>query len=123
MPDEIQEEPKEQNPVLDRLGSSVSRRTLLGGAALAIGGAALAACSTGSNGGTACDGTTPDSACPASNDQSVIDTNGVGGSVQFTLLTPLAAAISSTARCKFPPMVAGASKSTTPSRVVRNADT
>jgi iron complex outermembrane recepter protein len=45
----------------------------------------------GSNGGTACDGTTPDSACPASNDQSVIDTNGVGGSVQFTLLTPLAA--------------------------------
>jgi polar amino acid transport system substrate-binding protein len=46
----------EQSPV-DRikqgLGSSLSRRTLLGGAALAIGGAALAACSTGSNGGTA----------------------------------------------------------------------
>jgi ABC-type amino acid transport substrate-binding protein len=34
-----------------RFGSSVSRRTLLGGAALAIGGAALAACSTSSNGG------------------------------------------------------------------------
>jgi outer membrane receptor protein involved in Fe transport len=28
--------------------------------------------------------------CPASNDQSVIDTNGFGGTVQFTLLTPLA---------------------------------
>jgi ABC-type amino acid transport substrate-binding protein len=35
----------------NRLGSSLSRRTLLGGAALAIGGAALAACSTSSNGG------------------------------------------------------------------------
>lgn len=34
-----------------RFGSSLSRRTLLGGAALAIGGAALAACSTSSNGG------------------------------------------------------------------------
>jgi polar amino acid transport system substrate-binding protein len=53
MPDEIQEEKKDEARVLDRLGSSVSRRTLLGGAALAIGGAALAACSTGSNGGTA----------------------------------------------------------------------
>ena len=28
--------------------------------------------------------------CPASNDQSVIDTNGLGGAIQFTLLTPLA---------------------------------
>jgi ABC-type amino acid transport substrate-binding protein len=53
MSDEIQEEKKDEARVLDRLGSSVSRRTLLGGAALAIGGAALAACSTGSNGGTA----------------------------------------------------------------------
>src|SRR6267143_1589413 len=35
----------------NRLGSSLSRRTLLGGAALAIGDAALAACSTSSNGG------------------------------------------------------------------------
>jgi ABC-type amino acid transport substrate-binding protein len=34
-----------------RLGSSLSRRSLLGGAALAIGGAALAACSTSTNGG------------------------------------------------------------------------
>jgi polar amino acid transport system substrate-binding protein len=53
MSDEIQGEKKDEARVLDRLGSSVSRRTLLGGAALAIGGAALAACSTGSNGGTA----------------------------------------------------------------------
>jgi ABC-type amino acid transport substrate-binding protein len=53
MSDEIQEEQKDESRVLNRLGSSVSRRTLLGGAALAIGGAALAACSTGSNGGTA----------------------------------------------------------------------
>jgi ABC-type amino acid transport substrate-binding protein len=37
--------------MLKKLGSSVSRRSLLGGAALAIGGAALAACSTSSNGG------------------------------------------------------------------------
>jgi len=36
---------------VNRFGSSVSRRTLLGGAALAIRGAALAACSTSSNGG------------------------------------------------------------------------
>jgi polar amino acid transport system substrate-binding protein len=35
-----------------RLGSSLSRRTLLGGAALALGGAALAACSTSSSGNT-----------------------------------------------------------------------
>jgi iron complex outermembrane recepter protein len=44
----------------------------------------------GSNGGTACDGTTAATLCPASNDQSVIDTNGVGGAIQFTLLKPLA---------------------------------
>jgi outer membrane receptor protein involved in Fe transport len=36
--------------------------------------------------GSACVG----SVCPASNDQSVIDTNGLGGAIQFTLLTPLA---------------------------------
>jgi ABC-type amino acid transport substrate-binding protein len=47
MSDEIEEERRAQV----RFGSSLSRRTLLGGAALAIGGAALAACSTSSNGG------------------------------------------------------------------------
>jgi iron complex outermembrane receptor protein len=44
----------------------------------------------GSNTGTACDGTTPDTLCPASNDQSIIDTNGLGGAIQFTLLKSLA---------------------------------
>jgi len=44
----------------------------------------------GSNSGTACDGTSPATLCPASNDQSVIDTNGLGGAIQFTLLKPLA---------------------------------
>jgi len=44
----------------------------------------------GSNTGTACDGTTPGSLCPASNDQSIIDTNGLGGAIQFTLLKSLA---------------------------------
>ena len=43
----------------------------------------------GSNTGTACDGTTPATLCPASNDQSLIDTNGLGGTIQFTLLKPL----------------------------------
>jgi ABC-type amino acid transport substrate-binding protein len=52
MSDETQGEPKDEARILNRLGSSVSRRTLLGGAALAIGGAALAACSTSTNGGT-----------------------------------------------------------------------
>ena len=47
MSDEIEEQRRAQV----RFGSSLSRRTLLGGAALAIGGAALAACSTSSNGG------------------------------------------------------------------------
>ena len=42
----------EERPASTRLGSSLSRRTLLGGAALAIGGAALAACSTSSSGNT-----------------------------------------------------------------------
>ncbi|HEV2030410.1 MAG TPA: transporter substrate-binding domain-containing protein [Candidatus Dormibacteraeota bacterium] len=51
MSDEMEGERNPQNPIVNRLGSSVSRRTLLGGAALAIGGAALAACSTSSNGG------------------------------------------------------------------------
>jgi ABC-type amino acid transport substrate-binding protein len=50
MSDEIE---NEGSAATRRLVSSVSRRTLLGGAALAIGGAALAACSTSSNGGTA----------------------------------------------------------------------
>jgi polar amino acid transport system substrate-binding protein len=50
MSEEIQGDVKDALP---RLGSSVSRRTLLGGAALALGGAALAACSTSSTGGNA----------------------------------------------------------------------
>ena len=45
------EKPEKPEQMLKKLGSSVSRRSLLGGAALAIGGAALAACSTSSNGG------------------------------------------------------------------------
>lgn len=45
------EKPERPDKMLKRLGSSVSRRSLLGGAALAIGGAALAACSTSTNGG------------------------------------------------------------------------
>lgn len=53
MSDEMKGEGGERESPLRNLGSSVSRRTLLGGAALAIGGAALAACSTGTNGGTA----------------------------------------------------------------------
>ena len=51
MSDELEGEPQETSRIVNRFGSSVSRRTLLGGAALAIGGAALAACSTSSNGG------------------------------------------------------------------------
>ena len=49
---------KGEESVTSRLSSSLSRRTLLGGAALAIGGAALAACSTSSssNTGTAASG-------------------------------------------------------------------
>jgi ABC-type amino acid transport substrate-binding protein len=47
------EKPEKPEQLAKRLGSSVSRRSLLGGAALAIGGAALAACSTSSNGGNA----------------------------------------------------------------------
>jgi polar amino acid transport system substrate-binding protein len=55
MSDEI-----EQKAPSAGLGSSLSRRTLLGGATLAIGGAVLAACSTSSNGGntSAATGTT-----------------------------------------------------------------
>jgi outer membrane receptor protein involved in Fe transport len=45
----------------------------------------------GSNSGTVCDGTTPDTLCPASNVQSITDTTGAGGTLQFTLLKPLAA--------------------------------
>ena len=52
MTDELAGE-QNQARIGQRLGSSLSRRTLLGGAALAIGGAALAACSTSSNGGNA----------------------------------------------------------------------
>ena len=44
----------------------------------------------GSNNGTACDGSTADTLCPAANVQSVTDTTGLGGTLQFTLLTPLA---------------------------------
>jgi iron complex outermembrane recepter protein len=43
----------------------------------------------GSSSGTLCDGTTV--LCPASNVQSTTDTDGIGGTIQFTLLTPLAA--------------------------------
>ncbi len=50
MSDEIEGEEK---PASSRLSSSVSRRTLLGGAALAIGGAALAACNSTNSGGNA----------------------------------------------------------------------
>jgi len=45
------EKPERPDRLIKKLGSGVSRRSLLGGAALAIGGAALAACSTSSNGG------------------------------------------------------------------------
>ncbi len=45
------EKPERPDRLLKRLGSSISRRSLLGGAALAVGGAALAACSTSTNGG------------------------------------------------------------------------
>jgi ABC-type amino acid transport substrate-binding protein len=48
MSDEIEGEERQAS----RFGSNLSRRTLLGGAALAIGGAALAACSTSSTGNT-----------------------------------------------------------------------
>jgi len=51
MSDELEGNRPEESRFGSRLGSSLSRRTLLGGAALAIGGAALAACSTSSNGG------------------------------------------------------------------------
>jgi ABC-type amino acid transport substrate-binding protein len=53
MADEIDGESKDDGGVLDRFGSSVSRRTLLGGAALAIGGVALAACNSSSSGNNA----------------------------------------------------------------------
>jgi ABC-type amino acid transport substrate-binding protein len=53
MSDEIDGESTDLSRARARLSSSVSRRTLLGGAALAIGGAALAACSTSSTGGNA----------------------------------------------------------------------
>ncbi|HTS53289.1 MAG TPA: TonB-dependent receptor [Burkholderiales bacterium] len=43
----------------------------------------------GGNSGTVCDGTTPDTLCPASNLQSLTDTTGAGGTIQFTLLKPL----------------------------------
>ncbi len=51
MSEELEGDRPEESRFGNRLGSSLSRRTLLGGAALAIGGAALAACSTSSNGG------------------------------------------------------------------------
>jgi len=53
MSDEMEEKRKDDGRVSNRLVSSVSRRTLLGGAALAIGGVALAACNTSSTGGNA----------------------------------------------------------------------
>jgi ABC-type amino acid transport substrate-binding protein len=45
------EKPERPDRLLKRLGSSVSRRSILGGAALAVGSAVLAACSTSTNGG------------------------------------------------------------------------
>jgi ABC-type amino acid transport substrate-binding protein len=48
MPDEI-EEASEKREVLEPLKSPLSRRTLLGGAALAVGAAALAACTNSTN--------------------------------------------------------------------------
>jgi ABC-type amino acid transport substrate-binding protein len=45
------EKPEKPEKMLKSLGSSVSRRSLLGGAALALGGAALAACSSSTTGG------------------------------------------------------------------------
>src|SRR5437660_5701037 len=48
MSDEKEGERKDDGRVSDRLGAAVSRRTLLGGAALAIGGVALAACNSNS---------------------------------------------------------------------------
>jgi ABC-type amino acid transport substrate-binding protein len=53
MSDEMEGAGGEKESPSRAAGSSLTRRTLLGGAALAIGGAALAACSTSSNGGTA----------------------------------------------------------------------
>src|SRR5712671_743745 len=53
MSEELEGDRPEESRFGNRLGSSLSRRTLLGGAALAIGGAALAACSTSSTGGNA----------------------------------------------------------------------
>ena len=41
------------------------------------------------SGNPVCDGTDPDNPCPASNDSSVIDTTGFGGTLQFTLLRSL----------------------------------
>src|SRR6195256_6180577 len=51
MSDELEGEPQEASRIVNRFGSSVSPRTLLRGAALAVGGAALAACRPSSNGG------------------------------------------------------------------------
>ena len=51
MADEV-EEVRERNGALKALASPLTRRTLLGGAALAVGGVALAACSTGTSGNT-----------------------------------------------------------------------
>jgi ABC-type amino acid transport substrate-binding protein len=50
MPDEIEESGEKQG-VAKTLSSPLSRRTLLGGAALAVGAAALAACSSSTTGG------------------------------------------------------------------------
>src|SRR5713226_6810136 len=53
MSDEMEEKRKDDGRVSNRLVSSVSRRTLLGGPPLAIGDVALAACKTSSTGGNA----------------------------------------------------------------------
>lgn len=53
MSDEMEGERKDDGAVSGKLGSNVSRRKLLGSAALAIGGVALAACNSNSTGNSA----------------------------------------------------------------------
>jgi len=52
MSDQVEGEAEERGSILERLHSPVSRRTLISGAAAAVGGAALAACSPSSSSGT-----------------------------------------------------------------------
>jgi ABC-type amino acid transport substrate-binding protein len=52
MADQLEDEAGESRSILQRLHSPVSRRTLISGAAAAVGGAAIAACSPSSSSGT-----------------------------------------------------------------------